>query len=460
MKTILFLLPTAMTIRNFIFTGILDKVMTLDDVRVVAVTYAPEVLKKYFQSNEKLFIEDLPDCNIPGESRSTRYNINNFLHAILRRRFYKIYETNTHKLLVSRGECSRLVRMIEVILCQPLPRNRTIYRCLLAIADQLYKPKSWARKLLTRFKPCLVVSTHPISMDGYDLLKHAKDSGIPSVGVIKSWDNLTGKGYIPVPMDSYVVWNDVTKEELFKLHHVPGDQVEVAGIPQFDLYAGGVSVISREKFLSKRNLDPGKKIVLYATSPPFINTEDPEILKPLIFSLNQCRPGEIQILVRIHPLDSLERYKEINAPNLVFDCPGGDMGSSAGDRLLDQDFILELHATLYYADVVVNTFSTMLLDAIAMDKPVVNISFDLERKRYYQSVIRFCEFDHLQPIVKSGATKIAADFDQLVSMILTYLDSPQLDSLQRKELSDRLCYKVDGQSSQRIADYLLRHVKD
>ena len=164
----------------------------------------------------------------------------------------------------------------------------------------------------------------------------------------------------------------------------------------------------------------------------------------------------MQVLARLHQLDSRERYKHIAHPNLAFQVPGEHLASSGDRRLLDPEFLTELRDTLLHSDVVINTASTMSLDAVAMDKPVVNIAFDIEPKVYYKSCRRYYDFDHLQPIVQSGATRTAEGFEEFLSLILRYLDDAGLESLERARLRETMCYKIDGQSAGRVAEYLLR----
>ena len=448
MKSIFFLLPTGITVRNFLFTGVLDKLLARQDLCVVAITGLPEVFERCPVNSERLTFERLP-CR-----RSCTFA--NLLHAVLRRRFYRLNETASLKIFL-KGPLSGQYRqvLLETILSQPLSQSRTIYRWLRVLEGHLNSVSTPVRELFERFRPTMVVSTHPTAMYEYELLKYARMMGIASVGLIKSWDNLTTKGYIAVPPDYYLVWNEIIKDEVRSLYNVPNDHVGITGIAQFDLYADTASAPSREEFCAAMKLDPAKKTILYATSAPWINREDPEIVRRLAVALAECRGGTLQILVRLHPLDTLERYWGVVHPSLVFHVPGAKIGKGADQRLLDPAFIAEMRDTFLYADVVINTCSTMTLDAIAMDRPVVNIAFDLEPKGYYKSSRRYYDLDHFQPIIKLGATRIASSFEELVSMNLRYLDNRELESLERRRLRETMCYRLDGQSGQRVANYLL-----
>jgi hypothetical protein len=451
MKTIFFLLPTGITVRNFLFTGVLERLYARHDVRVIAFTRLPQVFERYPVKSERLLIDRFPPRRV--------YTLNNLLHAVLRRRFYRTHETVSTKIL-SRGPLSPKLHeyFLEMLLSQPLPRSTTIYHRLCAFEAHLNGVSPQVQQFFSRFKPALIVSTHPTAMDEYEFLRHARKTGVPSVGMVKSWDNLTTKGYMPVPPDYYLVWNEIMKEEITLLHRVPEDRVWITGIPQFDLYAETTNAPSREVFLARHHLDPARQTILYATSAPWINSEDPEILRRLIGILHQDRTTSVQILARLHQSDSLDRYRGIAHPHLAFQVPGAQMGSNPDHRLMDPHFITELRDTLLHSDVVINTCSTTSLDAVAMDKPVVNIAFDVEHKGYYKSCQRYYDFDHFQPILKSGATSVAAHYEEFVSMILRYLDNPSLESRERARLRETMCYKVDGQSGQRVAERLLQQL--
>ena len=157
----------------------------------------------------------------------------------------------------------------------------------------------------------------------------------------------------------------------------------------------------------------------------------------------------------------MQRYKNIQKfalSNLVFQVPGGRIDGDANYRMQDPMFINELRDTLFHSDVVINTCSSISLDATAMNKPVINIGFDLEQKEYLFSIKRYYDFNHFKPVVETGATKLALCFNELIHFILRYLNNPELENEERAQLRHNMCYKVDGQSSKRIADTFIRQL--
>ena len=452
-KTIFFLLPNGITVRNFLNTGIIDELISKKNIRIVIFTSSPLAFEKY-NNNEKVIIKLF--------IKKRKISLSGLLNIILRRRFYKVNQTVSNKIL-SKGPLfpENHNKIIEYLLSQPFPKSKIIYNTLRLILRKIKGFRPDILKVFNKYEPSLVISTHPISMDEYEYLSCSNKLGIRTIGIIKSWDNLTTKGYIPVKLDHYLAWNEIIKNELIKIHHVQESKISVTGIPQFDLYFYKANIIKREKFLKKMNLDPNKKTIFFATSPSSIGPEDPDIIFEKMKFLKNNKIKNIQVIARLHPLDNIERYKKLkdsNFSNLTFQIPGKNSNSKISG-IINPDFITELRDTLFHSDVTVNTCSTTSLDAVAMDKPIVNIAFDLKPREYYKSCKRYYDFAHFQPILNSGATKLASNFDEYVNLIFRYLDNSDLEKKQRRTLREIMCYKIDGQSSLRVVNAFLQQLK-
>lgn len=451
-KTIFFLLPNGITVRNFLNTGIIDALISKENIRLVIFTSSPSAFDKY--RNKHIIIKSFIERN--------KMNLSNLLNVILRRRFYKVNQTVSNKIL-SKGPLfpKNHYKITEYLLSQPFPKSKAIYNFLRFVDEKTKGYSSKVLKLFKEFEPSLIISTHPISMDEYEFLRCSKKLDIKSIGIIKSWDNLTTKGYIPVKLDHYLAWNEIIKNELINIHSVNKSQISITGIPQFDLYFERENIVKREKFFKRMNLDPNKKTIFFATSPSSIGPEDPDIIFEKMKFLRNNEIENIQVIARLHPLDNIERYKKLkdsNFLNLTFQIPGKNSNSKISG-IINPDFITELRDTLFHSDVTVNTCSTTSLDAVAMDKPVVNIAFDLKPREYYKSCKRYYDFAHFQPILNSGATKLASSFDEYVNLIFRYLDNSDLEKKQRRTLREIMCYKIDGQSSLRVADSFFQQLK-
>ena len=454
MKTIFVTLPIGLSVRNILFTGVLEKVLSRRDVRLVAFTAIPNLGDRYPRPDDQLIFELLPERR--------RRTLTGLLNYSLNLRFNQL---NDDPALTSIREKRRWLRLIrpkniwfETILGKRLPKSKIIYRWLSALHDQRVASATTVRMLFERYRPSIMFATHPTAMNEFDFLKHARERGVATIGMIHSWDVLTTEGRIVVPLDHYFVWNQVMKTELIKIHGIAEEQIRMTGIPQFDVYAEPISPVGKEEFLRQQGLDPGKPTVLFGTSAGGLTPEEPEILARLVNALTLASSGKVQFLVRIHQQDDIGRYSSIDDGNVRFQVPGAQMKNLDDWRLMDDADLRLLRDTLAYSDVVVNTASTISIDAIALDKPVVNIAFDIQERDYYRSVRQYFDRIHFQHVVKSGASKLAGSLDELVTLVQRYLDNPELEREQRSCFAETMCHRVDGNSAERIASFLLEEL--
>tara|TARA_B100000427_G_scaffold317778_1_gene314222 strand:- start:545 stop:1924 length:1380 start_codon:yes stop_codon:yes gene_type:complete len=453
-KSIFLLLPTGITVRNFLTTGVIDELILRNSIKIIIFTFSPIDFIQYRPENDKIIIKKL--------SKRRIFTLSNILHVILKRRFFKINETASTKIL-SKGPLFPKEHnyFIEYLLSQPFPKSRVIYGWLRRILGFLNGFPSHVKDNFDYYKPSLVISTHPIANNETEFLQCAKKLRVNTIGMIKSWDNLTTKGYLPVVTNHFIVWNEVMQKEMMRMHNIPKSMVTITGVPQFDSYSDCNNMVEKEDFFSNLGLNLDKKTILYFTSPASIAPEDPEILLKLHESFLIEKKDNVQIIVRLHPLDSIQRYEKINKnmeQNLSFQVPGGSLKGDANFRMQDPMFINELRDTLFYSDVTINTCSSTSLDAVAMDRPVINIAFDLQEKPYLRSCKRYYDFDHFQPILKTGATKLALSFKELTKLIIRYFENPELENKEREQLRSTMCYQIDGQSSKRIADSIMEQL--
>jgi CDP-glycerol glycerophosphotransferase (TagB/SpsB family) len=322
----------------------------------------------------------------------------------------------------------------------------------------------------------LVFITHLHNLADQQVAMCAKELKIPLVGMPHSWDNLTSKSgirqgtnhepgrTIPFKLDKVIVWNEILKQELIDFYGYDEKDISISGIPQFDAYADKDRLMPRNTFCQKLGLDPSRKIILYAAgSPQYMLYQDQiiEILVNIVHDNDLHQPA--QLLIRHHPnekaiqtLSHLEsKYRE--DPHVIFHKP-----SSMYTALVDvtwndsEDDVFELANMIHASDVIVTMTSTIFLDSSAFDKPVVNLAFDGYEKAPYFSSIRKClDFTHIKKIVPIGAFRTTWGIEELKNEINRYLDNPNMESKERRTLVERECFRCDGQSAKRIAEFLI-----
>jgi len=185
--------------------------------------------------------------------------------------------------------------------------------------------------------------------------------------------------------------------------------------------------------------------------------EEPLVVQMVYNTLNQALMGiHWQMLVRLHPLDTFERYQAMRTlPNIHFDVPGKNI-RGVDDREFDFQQMTHLANTLCHSDVVINIASTITIEAAIFDTPIVNICFDARDDLPEERSVRRCyTFSHYKAIVESGGVKIARNVEELGRYVREYLIKPSLDKAGRRRIVQEQCGQLDGKAGQRIAQVIL-----
>lgn len=319
--------------------------------------------------------------------------------------------------------------------------------------------------LLGKIKPDLVFATTMYAPDDVRLMYAARARGIPLVGMVKSWDNLTSKDNMLVPPDLLIVNNDVVKQEAIELHHYPEERISVVGVSQFDTYVEG-AIEPREKFFARMGLDPHKKLILYSAMGSWLVRYERKMIQLLA---GIVAGGELhfpaQLLVRLHPAYTSEDEALGDIPGVVVDRPGHSHFAESNPWKADWKFtendVAHLTATLRYSDVTLNSGSTMILDALCFDKPIIGIAFDARHPHepYWRSARRLFKREHCAKLLPLGGMRVVENKEQLVETLKAYLQDPSLDRDGRRRMVDAECYKLDGKAGERIAGVLIGTLK-
>lgn len=318
-----------------------------------------------------------------------------------------------------------------------------------------------------RHAPDLVIGTRVLTMTGpaapesdsyldrYLLMSAAKHR-VPTMVLVSSWDNLTSKGFFPVEVYRLTVWNEIMRREAVELHDVPPERIVVTGAPQHDVYAHA-PYGERERFLRGFGLDPGKRLVVYTTQTEGTIPGEPRLVR-LIYDVIRERFGDgLQLLVRLHQLDRMNRYGELKGlTGLALDHAGSGPLGDYRDRAFNEAAMRHLADTLAHADVVLNAASSISIDAAAVGTPVVVVAFDADPGRpYHGSLRRYYDFTHQQNVMRSGGVFLARDADELVAGIRRYLEDRERDADGQARLTAEQCYRLDGCSGRRVARAIL-----
>jgi hypothetical protein len=126
---------------------------------------------------------------------------------------------------------------------------------------------------------------------------------------------------------------------------------------------------------------------------------------------------------------------------------------------LATDDIKQLVNLLSGCAICLNSGSTLSIDAVIHDKPVIVTLFDADQDLlWWQSARRIREFPHYRKLLAMGGVQPVATYAELEQEIDNYLRHPQRHAEGRSLTVTRQCGSIDGQASNRVAHSLLQIV--
>ena len=456
-RTILIALPYAVNVRDVLRTDVL-RTLKAAGHRIVLLSPAhddPAFQKEFSDTN--VYLEPLYPY-VPGKYEFKHHTLRTTLFSDLTETLGAFSSPRNGRSLPKRVALSGLRLASKAF-------GRKKSQQFLAAAGLMMFPEHRYDQIFARYKPDLVCLTRVFGTSAdHPVLKTAARLKVPTVLLVSSWDNLTSKGVFPARVDRVVVWNSVMAEEACVLHGIDPELTYVAGAPQFDIYADPGRLPDRETFFRRIGADPAKALVTFALQNPKNCPDELDVLDLLWEDLRDGKLGRpCQLLARVHPLGNYfgdASPKRLQGrPGLLFDTPGKP------SRYIDRDPGLEdmkhLAATMLHSDVVINTSSTIAIDAAALDTPIICAAFDGRRELPYErSVRRHFDYTHYKKLLAMGGIRVARNREELRDHVNAYLADPNLDREGRKRIVERQCFAIDGKAGERIGSYVLRALDD
>lgn len=349
---------------------------------------------------------------------------------------------------------------IKRFFLKPL-RNLGFLKEFVRYLDTALVKDVYYRDLFKKYAPCAIFSTSITEDMDVFVLKQARASGAPIIGMPKTWDNLS-KISVRVKPDKMIVWGKYSFDEAVRFQNMKPENVVICGIPQFDVYRDKSVFLSREEFFRLNGLDSRKKILLYGSEGKY-SKNDADIVQMIRDAARRSVfPADCQIFVRPHfmyPGDEEKFSKFKNDKDVVVDnyYARSDNFRDNWDYSLDQ--MRHLAQMLANCDMLITTASTLTLDVCAFDKPIINVAFDgYEKKDFAYSIAKWYTSEYYRQVVDTGAPWLVRSEDELLNAIREYLANPSLRKENRARLRDYFCGPIDGQSGRRIGEEVIKFV--
>ncbi len=411
----------------------------------------------------------LKSLNLPAEIEvdtfsPPRQSLHNKWYSITRYLFQTIIPSSTNEAREERMRHEEPMRFFAVKLVRFL-RAPQLLRVWIKVRHLLF-PIKVAEQYIEKHRPdVILVGTLGHTQDSYYFLRAAQCKQIPSICNIVSWDKLTVKEYVLERPDKLVVWNEFNRDEAIRFHQFKLSDVYIAGIPHFDFYAEPRMYPDRYAFLAAHGLDSKRKLLLLTLQPLDICQNLDEVMKILAHALQYGKFAcDCQVLVRPHPWVYFGRApgkgteEDLQYYEALHPLIRGNRPDAASQRAYDKHQVNKapgLAAALYHADVVLDYYGTVSLEANLLKRPVVYIDnrsfFPDSPSHNCKFNMNYSKFTHLQYPIQSGIGRTVKTEAELISAINDFLLDPNKDRIKRKQAIQRLCFATDGRSSWRLA---------
>ena len=456
------LLPRGETYRNFVYSGVLFKLAQNCDLQVLAIR--PN--KKIFDDLKNEF-ENVHELRPVPRSWGLR-----FFDEILDMAHGRSLWTEAAKTRWKRqGSTTGGIQSLKIRFKQALAIIFSLpgaFRLLAGIHELLslrYGTSSETMEVLQSFNPDLVFNaSHSHSRNALGFLYASKRLGIPISTFLFSWDNLTSQGRVFPAYDYYyMAWAERIRRDLHLIYpKTKATCVRVTGTPQFDEHFDSSRFWSREHFLAQVGANPERPLILYSTGMSHHFPQERFFIErsaKLLLEMEDL--GSPQLLVRLYGKEkNPELFDDLGSesPNIVM-CPV--RWEKNFQTPCPEDGELWVNA-LRHCDLGINIASTVSLELMMFDHPVVNIAFNPPGKDdRTPDYFTYYEFDHYRPLVQCGAVELARNDQELKALIRNALKNPsRLSSNRQSFLKDFFGETLDGKSSDRIAAALSDFASD
>lgn len=306
--------------------------------------------------------------------------------------------------------------------------------------------------IFRRYNPDLVFVTNMSSDDEVYVVRSARKQGIPVFGMTKSWDNFSKVSFRDTA-DQMIVWSDFMKDEVMRFQNYPASHIAVTGIPQFDLYSEIRRTHTKKDFKNTYGLDPNKETILFGQCHPDVSVDDPYIVSILKhWIIKNDLPYQILIRPHFGHPDAIATFNGLADKKTVFVDDQVSPSQFGGGRWdFSKDHHIRLALSMVFADVVITSSTTLVLDALASGNRVICYAFDKNKHTLYgDSIQRFYDTVWFEDLRAHGLDKsFVYDEQELCTRVKEELDE-NITHPEYEQIIKRFCYKADGKSGIRI----------
>lgn len=450
MKTILIVISRGFLARNIITTGVLQELLKRPQTRIVfCVPKGTAAFLRKEVPGEMLVFEEY------AEHPTTK--LRKVLIFFLR---YSTINRTTINLAWYGSGKARQYKWIYglsfpfLFLIGIFPWSRSIFQYLEAVLF----PDTHYDFFFKKYTPDLVLLTNIVGQLDIAFIKAARRHAVRALAMTKGWDNLD-KYHMQIKADKLIVQAQPLREYASRYQGYSPADVFVGGFPAFDIYHSPETLLSRDEVCVRFGLDPTRKILFYGSEGVWSSNDDAIVEDIIRWMHEDAFDMPCSLILRPHFSEvSHHRFARFRGMSHVFVYDQLRLVPGFVDLWYpDADEVRLFASSIMHSDVMLCVRSTLTLDAIQCDRPVINFTTRAYlEKNGRDSTSNLYEHTFYRDLLRLGAVNLVPGDKDMIPAINACLKDPGAKSMERDIVRKVYCNEASEPSShEKIAQYVL-----
>jgi hypothetical protein len=313
-------------------------------------------------------------------------------------------------------------------------------------------------KLIEEVRPLFcVIPTSFLDQYCNDLIAAGRAHNYVVLALQSGWDNLSSKGVLPFKPHFLGTWGWQSLQHAKVIQSIPKSSSARLGAPHYEALRP-VTAEVRAAFRQRLGAAPDETLILFGGS--FRQFDETSVLQRLDRAIERGELGRAKVVYRPHPwradrVDEADFFSQSWA-HVVFDPEMKDryLESKARAGHLKSAPMYDMHylaALLSSVDVVMSPMSTLLLEALIMERPTMAIAFGDDKHDYHPGLS--AKMTHFEGLADSGALIWCDDASKFEGMARALCDRPFNAKVRNKLLSQLVNLDPSTSYSDRLLDF-------
>ena len=299
-----------------------------------------------------------------------------------------------------------------------------------------------------------------------DLIAAGRARNYVVLALQSGWDNLSSKGVLPFKPHFLGVWGWQSLQHAKAIQGIPKSSTERLGAPHYEALRP-VSAEARAAFRQRLGAAPDETLILFGGS--FRQFDETSVLQRLDRAIERGELGRVKVVYRPHPwradrVDEADFFAQ-TWTHVVFDPDMKDRylrskaeaGYLKTAPMYDMGYLATLLSSV---DVVMSPMSTLLLEALIMERPTMAIAFGDDKHDYHPGLS--AKMTHFEGLADSAALVWCDDVSRFEAMARTLCErhgQPFNVKARNKLLSQVVSLGPSTTYSERLLDFAIKVVE-